>query len=160
MEDGLPLVKSGELVLLFLVPLGAAFEVVLEAKATADRAATGKMLGDVFPLHAVAAQLDDRRILIGSPFRLLLLRRRSCRMRRSMTLVACSSMRHRDVRRESRIRHAVGRVAGEASSRWWVVLRMRHVRLVVLDGVHWVIEQLAGMLLLEMRLMVMVAFDV
>jgi hypothetical protein len=68
MEDGLPLVKSGELVLLFLVPLGAAFEVVLEAKATADRAATGKVLGDVFPLHAVAAQLDDRCVLVGGPF--------------------------------------------------------------------------------------------
>ena len=55
MQDGLPLVKSGELVLLLLVPLGAAFEVVLEAETTADRAATRKMLRDVFPLHAVAA---------------------------------------------------------------------------------------------------------
>ena len=83
-------------------------------------------------------------------------------MRRSVTFVARSGVCHRDVRRESRIRHAVGRVAREAGSRWRVVLRMRHVRLVVLDGVHWVIEQLALMLRLRlgMRLMVMMAVDV
>jgi hypothetical protein len=83
-------------------------------------------------------------------------------MRGSVAFVASSSVRHRDVRRESRIRHAVGRVAREAGSRWRVVLRMRHVRLVVLDGVHWVIEQLALMLwlLLGMGLMVMMAVDV
>jgi len=77
-----------------------------------------------------------------------------------MTLVARSSMRNRDVRRESRIRHTIGRVARVAGPWWRVVLRVRHVRMVVLYGLHWVIEQLAGMLLLEMRLMVMVAVDV
>jgi hypothetical protein len=85
-------------------------------------------------------------------------------MRRSVAFVARSSVCHWDVRREPRIRHAVGRVAREAGSRWRVVLRMRHVRLVVLDGVHWVIEQLALMLRLRlrlgMRLMVMMAVDV
>lgn len=82
-------------------------------------------------------------------------------MRRSVALVASSSVRHRDVRRESRIRHAVGRVAREPDSWWRVVLRMRHVaRLVVLDGVHWVIKDLALMLRLGMRLMVMVSVDV
>lgn len=160
LKDGLPLVKSGELVLLLFVPLGAAFEIVLEAKATADRAATRKMLGNVFPLHAVAAQFDDRRVLIRSPFRLLLLRRRRCRMRRSMAFVARSSMCHRDVRRESRIRHAVGRVSRVPSPWWWVVLRMRHVLLVVLHGLHWVIEKLAGMLRLGVRLLMMVAVAV
>ena len=83
-------------------------------------------------------------------------------MRRSVAFVARSSVCHWDVRREPKIRHAVGRVAREAGSRWRVVLRMRHVRLVVLDGVHWVIEQLALMLRLRlgMRLMVMMAVDV
>jgi hypothetical protein len=71
----IPLVKPSELVLLLLVPLRASFEVVLEAKTTADRAAARKMFGNVFPLHAVSAKLNDRRILIGSPLRLLLLRR-------------------------------------------------------------------------------------
>jgi hypothetical protein len=82
-------------------------------------------------------------------------------MRRSMALVARSSVRDRDVRRESRIRHAVGRVAREPDSWWRVVLRMRHVAgLVVLDSMHWVIEELTLMMRLGVRLMVMMSVDV
>jgi len=40
------------------------------------------------------------------------------------------------------------------------VLRMRHVRLVILYGLHWVVENLAAVLWLGMGLMVMMAVDI
>lgn len=55
----IPFVKSSKLVLLLLIPLRSALEVVLEAKTTADGAATGQVLRDIFPLHAVTAELND-----------------------------------------------------------------------------------------------------
>jgi len=67
----IPLVQPGELILTVLIPLAAALKVVLVVQAAADGRPAGKVLANVLPLHALAAQLDDLGVLLGRPFGLL-----------------------------------------------------------------------------------------
>jgi len=68
----IPFVQPGGLILTILVPFAPTFKVVLVVEATADSASTWELLANVFPLHAVAAEFVDLRILVRRPFRLLL----------------------------------------------------------------------------------------
>jgi len=69
-----PIVESGQLVLLLLVPILTLLAVVLVAQPTADRAATRQTLRNIIPLHPSAAQLDSKLILLRRPLSLLLWR--------------------------------------------------------------------------------------
>lgn len=88
LADGvLPLVESCELVLALFVPFASSLKVVLIVKPTANRAASWESLGDIFPLHSTAPELDDQRVLFGGPLALLL-GWRLCWVRRHAALAA------------------------------------------------------------------------
>lgn len=68
----IPLIEPSELILAFLIPLTASFEIVLVVKPTADGTASRKSLGNIFPLHTSPTELDNDGILLGRPFALFL----------------------------------------------------------------------------------------
>lgn len=72
----LPVVQPRELVSLLFVPLAFPFEIILVVQAAADGAAARQALGNVFPLHARAPELNDQHVFLVVPFGLLLGRRR------------------------------------------------------------------------------------
>lgn len=68
----IPLIEPSKLILAFLVPFTASFEIVLVVKPTADGTASRKSLGNIFPLHASPTELDNNGILLGRPLALFL----------------------------------------------------------------------------------------
>lgn len=66
------LIEPSKLILAFLIPLTASFEIVLVVKPTADGTASRKSLGNVLPLHASPTELDNDGILFGRPLALFL----------------------------------------------------------------------------------------
>jgi hypothetical protein len=57
-------IQPSKLVLLILIPLAAAFKVVLVVKTATDGAATWQAFADILPLHTTASQLDDQGIFL------------------------------------------------------------------------------------------------
>lgn len=55
----IPIVDSGELVALLLVPVGPLLEVVLVVQPAADGATAWDLKTDVVPFHATATEYDD-----------------------------------------------------------------------------------------------------
>lgn len=68
----IPLIEPSKLILAFLIPLTASLEIVLVVKSTADGTASRKSFGNIFPLHASSAELDNDGILFGRPLALFL----------------------------------------------------------------------------------------
>lgn len=77
----LPVVQPREFVFLLFIPLAFSFQIILVVQPAADRTTARQSLGNVFPLHIVAPELDNQHVFLRAPFGLLLGRRRE-RVRR------------------------------------------------------------------------------
>ena len=60
----IPLVQPSELILTVFVPLAPAFKVVLIVQSTTNGASTRKVFTDIFPFHALSAQVNDLSIFV------------------------------------------------------------------------------------------------